>query len=182
MRTNIVSTHFLVAPCSTQMSTGRTGVRGGRGGKWQKRGSPKKSDHPKRDATQPPPTAAAVEPVEAEETGAGETENECLICCSALDAEVIVTECPHSRQICGTCALRMRMFLKRPEKKEEKGGGSTGSGSSGRGSAGANATDSKGTGSAPAYWECPFCKVESACYSCRLAGTSSPSCSADGIA
>lgn len=63
---------------------------------------------------------------------------ECLICFMSVE-HYTVTPCMHSHGICGTCALRMRLFLKREKKEEKKG-----------------EVELKEEAK---IWECPFCKV-----------------------
>lgn len=65
-----------------------------------------------------PPQAA--QPANADDTDDDDESSfpECLLCCSPMSSFTIST-CQHSAQICGTCILRVKLFIKPKKKKEE---------------------------------------------------------------
>lgn len=97
----------------------------------------------KRPRAKKPSPASRPEQLSAP-SAAAPNAPECLICYSPIE-HYTVTACIHSHGICGTCSLRMRLFLKR-EKKEEKKDEKEGK-------------DAKETKEEAKIWECPFCKV-----------------------
>ena len=83
---------------------------------------------------QPPPTPTSAS------SAAPSIHPDCLICCTPILHHTIAS-CPHSLQICATCSLRLKLFVKRKKKGESSA-----------------EEEKKEAAQGGQSWECAFCK------------------------